>query len=117
MKVKCISNGGFSFIKVDTEYELLRSTRDYYYIVNESGNPKRYGKSYFIPVEEKEKVVKKPAPPKEKPPVRVVACVFPKVGILTFGKEYSIIKETPDHFIVHGDNNADVEVLKTRFKL
>lgn len=53
-KIKCINASNFK-ITEGQEYEAIKESQDFYFLVNDAGNTVKYGKSYF------EKVVEAPA--------------------------------------------------------
>jgi hypothetical protein len=113
MTVTCINNEGFSLITKGKSYPVINESRDFYYIINNNGIEKRYGKNRFtldkgsLPKEEK-------APPVKKEKVKIVICKFAKPGVIEYNNEYTVKRETADHYIVNVDG-TEYEVLKTRF--
>ena len=112
-KAKVIDNSGFNYISLGTVYNIEKETRDYYYITNDVGIVKRYGRARFEDVEEKP-VVKKVK--KEKPVVEVLTCKFPKYNVLSFNQKYEVLRSSGDKVIVIGDNKEESEVLRKRFE-
>jgi len=122
MKVLCIDSKGFNLIKVGVEYELVKETRDFYFIINGAGIEKRYGKSCFQLVDSKKtekKIVEevKEVPKKEAPKKECVICIFPKDDIFTYNGKYYPEGKTKDGskyiFTIAGNR---YEILTSRFK-
>ena len=113
-QITCIDNEKFNFITVGKKYNIEKETRDFYYIINDSGLRKRYGKSRFSVDEEKTKPAKKVAK-KEKIAEPMAKCVFVKPG-LTYKKAYKYTESKDTAKItVTNDNGDKVSVLKKRF--
>lgn len=117
-KIKCIDSKGFNFISNDTIYPIIKETRDFYYITNNSGMNKKYGKKRFELVENPAVVEEKPKPK----PVRkktTVLCMIPSYNKLLYKKEYTVIREdknNKDNYMVLGENKEEISVSKKRFK-
>ena len=105
----CKNTGGFISITIDRKYKIERMTRDFYYISNDIGVIKRYGKKYFK-VSSKE--IKKPVSKKE-----MAVCIFPVLTELSFKKAYSFKDVNKDRIIVSNDKFINKEYLKKRFKI
>jgi len=114
-EIKCINNEGFSLITVGKKYEIKNESRDFYYIINDAGVEKRYGKGRFEVVKEKEKKEPEPKPEKVVKPKGVV-CVFPKGSEFRYKQTYYPMGVSADDskyvFEIGGEKH---EVLKSRF--
>lgn len=111
--VICKDDKGFRNIKNGEEYKVENSTRDFYYIRNERGVLKRYGKNRFAIKEEKPKkkttVIEKKI---EEPIPKTVICKVPSLNKLAYNKKYTVKKATDTHFELEG---VDGIFVKSRF--
>lgn len=116
-KVICVDNSGFNLISLNKIYEVISSTRDYYFIKNDANVEKRYGKARFQIVKEEIKT-EEPAidTPKTTKKANGVICVFAKGDVVKYNHRYYPKGETPDgsKYVIE-INGKDEELLKSRF--
>jgi hypothetical protein len=119
-KIKCINAEGFSLITLNKVYEVVNSSRDYYYIKNDANIEKRYGRSRFELVTKPTKIeeVVKPVPkPKvEQPKPKGLICKFGKGTQLLYNKVYypKGITDDNSHYIIEV-NGKDEKFTVGRF--
>ena len=118
-KIKCINDEKFNYITLHKVYDVEKETRDFYFVVNDSGLRKRYGKSHFEEVNPKPKAEKKPPKRVERKEKKqqVAVCYFVKPG-LTYKKQYPFTESKDSNKItITNDNGEKTSELRKRFAI
>ena len=114
MKAKCLDSEGFRFLTRGKIYEIHSVTRDFVFIINDSGVTKRYGKNRFKLIEDESKVEKPKV--EEKPKEKLVVCKIPSHGSLEYNKKYKVLSEDENNFLIKDEGGTNMWFSKKRFE-
>ena len=112
--VICSSRTKYNGITTGNKYEVVKESRDFFYIINDTARIKRYAKKFFKPIKKKseeEKVRER------KTAVKKATCLFPIGGEITYGNEYPYkdVKENSSVISIDNDKMKKKNYLRKRF--